>query len=356
MKEYELISIFFSTQLPKPSAKAALPQDPVEVLRRQYWFEGLRLETGLKTAYALEKHFEPNSFKEKAGVSFYRNKWRNYERGLNTPNSRLVDLVEVRQPGSAGELRHVLWELLREDCRVAHRGDALLRQLRPEVQAIMFRRRVTQGGMSQYEREPCSQRLCQQLERRADLDVLACLVILIREAVETFQIQQMEMLHRSLFNVLLMLGASLQARKIATRLFALFRDRIFALAATPYRRFSMSIDEYLHATFTLNLVVYRLKHVSKPDMHWPERVRLMRKVLAGGYGFDLKFALCPSYVLDASSGPVPSAVLDKLESDAILRRWGWSSVTSDQPEPMPPPRIWEALKLTPASGRGGRGS
>lgn len=77
-KRIEQIYSDFADSLREDIPENSNPRsNTVEMLSLSYWFEGLRQRTGLKTSYALELHFEPESFRRNTNgtIRHYRSKW-----------------------------------------------------------------------------------------------------------------------------------------------------------------------------------------------------------------------------------------------------------------------------------------
>ncbi|NWD56708.1 hypothetical protein HX878_18385 [Pseudomonas veronii] len=89
MTEFQRINallVSFRASMRNKNRRAAPPakRDQADVLRVRYWYEGLRHRTGLATAYKLEQHFEPESFRKQDGITSNRCKWQRYAAGRHT--------------------------------------------------------------------------------------------------------------------------------------------------------------------------------------------------------------------------------------------------------------------------------
>lgn len=116
-KRIEQIYSDFADSLREDIPENSNPRsNTVEMLSLSYWFEGLRQRTGLKTSYALELHFEPESFRRNTNgtIRHYRSKWSRYEQNLITPKAKTLNRVELLAPGSTRDLHHPLWALMRQ--------------------------------------------------------------------------------------------------------------------------------------------------------------------------------------------------------------------------------------------------
>lgn len=324
-------------------------RDQADVLRVMYWYEGLRQRTGLATAYKLEQHFEPESFRKQDGITSNRCKWQRYAAGRHTPQ-KLAARVDARVPGSLQELQHPLWAILRQQPSRATISEAFLQRLKPDVQAALFE---PVGGVEVYwQRARTTVVLMRKLERIASMDALAALTWLLREAIAQGNRKNAERLAHSIYTVLLIMGIEWQNRELAEPLLKLFAQRILPLGSPPHRRFCMSSQDMLECSAALNLIVYQTTDGKRRGLTWLQRVHIMRRLLAGMTGFDVVHALAPQYI--PAGTDVPAEVMHRLEQDERWRQWGWSSINSVQPEPFPPPELLisrreaiEAASITP---------
>jgi len=328
----------FRASLRNRRHRTAVPakRDQAEVLRVRYWYEGLRQRTGLATAYKLEQHFEPESFRKQDGITSNRCKWQRYAAGRHTPQANLAARVDARVPGSLQELQHPLWAILKHQPSRTTLSEAFLQSLKPDVQAVLFE---PVGGIEVYwQRARVTVVLMRKLERIASLDALAALTWLLREAIAQNSRKNAERLANSVYTVLLIMGIEWQNRALAEPLLKLFAQRILPLGSPPHRRFCMSGRDMLECSAALNLIVYQTTEGKRRGLTWLQRVHIMRRLLAGMTGVDVVHALAPQYM--PSGTDVPAEVIHRLEQDERWRQWGWSSINSTKPEPFPPKSFW----------------
>lgn len=341
MTEFQRINALlmsFRASLRNRRHRTAVPakRDQADVLRVRYWYEGLRQRTGLATAYKLEQHFEPESFRKQDGITSNRCKWQRYAAGRHTPQAKLADRIDARVPGSLQELQHPLWAILKHQPSRTTLSEAFLQRLKPDVQAVLFE---PVGGIEVYwQRARVTVVLMRKLERIASLDALAALTWLLREAIAQGSRKNAERLAQSIYTVLLIMGIEWQNRALAEPLLKLFAQRILPLGSPPHRRFCMSGRDMLECSAALNLIVYQTTEGKRRGLTWLQRVHIMRRLLAGMTGVDVVHALAPQYM--PSSSDVPAEVIHRLEQDERWRQWGWSSINSTKPEPFPPKSFW----------------
>jgi hypothetical protein len=166
-----------------------------------------------------------------------KNKWRSYRNGRHTPNLALVKAVETKFPGSFAVLNHSLWPLFCMDRSVEVEILSLLSRLPPNVFTVV------RGGSIESHHGlvlPSGwdlQRL-RRLERQAGLDALACLVALLRNAIESGDRREAHMFSRSLCRMMLMMGRWLYAHGIAQPMVDYLEELLLPLAAHDGQRHS----------------------------------------------------------------------------------------------------------------------
>lgn len=314
-------------------------REPLRSLRIRYWYETLRQRTALNTAYQMEQFIEPDSFaRAPAGtIEYYKNKWILYEQGRHLPQAALLRKVERKLPGSTRELHHPLWSVLDLTNIRVMRGNAFLRQLAPVVQDVLFQ--SPQGGMLSYEvRAPITPLLLDKLERRACLDVLACLVWLLREATEK-QTTDSVIIGRALHNVLTMMALELEALKVGLPLLRQFIDHILPLGLPLYHRMFMIPSDYLHTSGHLNRIVYRTPKGRQQTLTWRARVKIMQGLLKGQFGFDVRYAMGQQFELQKNTHDIPAEIIRAYDRSANLREWGWEYILSGKQGGMLPPEL-----------------
>jgi hypothetical protein len=290
-------------------------RDPViDAMRTIFWYEGLAHYLNAPTAYALERRIEPESFSENdKGMPIRRNKWSRYRRGLHRPQESLVIRANNLVPGSARDLNHVLWEALNLDLPIYEYAHTWLRQLRPELQIILFEH---EGYMPIHS----SRRLLGKLEHRASLDALAALTILLRVIhAGGLHDRVWDYAHRVL-RMLLILGQIFVARGMADAIFHAYAERIFALAKWKGQKFVLNNYNYPDLA---NLLYRFASHKTRADgirrPTWGDLVHYMRKTMDGKFGEDWQIALHPVFGPNADLGPATETDLIELKQNIRIR-------------------------------------
>ena len=289
-------------------------RDAIDKIRTIYWFEGIRISAGVLTAYAVERLVEPEGFKlNKAGAAFHRNKWISYRSGLHTPRAALVTRANQLVAGSDKELNHVLWKVLDDSSNVVRDGTTWLRQLAPGLQPVIF----SEDGELHPHR---GQRFLSKIERRASLDSLACLTILLKMDLALGVYEQVWRLAGSIFRVLLMLGEHFTKRGLAEAIFEVYVEKIFHFSKWNGERFY--IEKYDFSFWAGLLYQTAVRGVSDKGRtsSWSEKVHQMNRILDGKIGLDLKFSLDPLTGPDIDLGPLSEATQRNLNTSIIIKK------------------------------------
>jgi hypothetical protein len=207
-------------------------KDPiVEVPQTICWYEGLRVALGQKKPYGIEKMVEPEAFRQRSSGFSHNNKWSRYKVGLHLPQRSVREKGERVCPGSSAVLLHPLWKIasLRPEKCIAEFADEWLRDLGQEIRPWFFRH-ASVGA--QEVRRGISERKLLLLRQRADLDALAALSILLREAAENHRYKLSMAIGDALFRTLLQCSVcAAEPLKVALpKIFEMLVERVFPLA------------------------------------------------------------------------------------------------------------------------------
>lgn len=287
-------------------------------LRTHYWYVGLQRKTQLTTAYQLEKHFEPQ---DNIGTPA-KNKWSKYPAGKHKPGPTLIALVDAKAPGSAREINHPLWEVLRLGDRVLPKIDVWLEKLEPRVQAIVYRSSKDGGISSAKQRQSYSLQLSRRLVKLGNLDALAALVLYWRESKQQGNHVHNRWQAQDIYQLLLMMGMDFCKRHIAEELYVVFLAQIFCQTDWEDRRFFVNSVHYLWAVELLDSALYQVTAL-KPFASWTRRCRAMCLLLRGRYGFDVKFGLDVVLAPNWQYGPPTEQQWNAWQTDFMEWQWGW---------------------------------
>lgn len=193
-----------------------------------FWYGYLRERTGLVTPRAMQKFFEPKTFiAHKSEGSSCSNKWRAYPQGVRKPHQKLVDRVDKSMPGSAKHFSHPLWDILNVDEPIGNQGEGILKRFDPDLQSKVF----LPGHRGA--RRVADARLAAVLKRRCDIDTLAVMTLLCREAGESQDYEMALYWAGETYYMLLRLGLELHRHGVCPLLVRFFRRHIFAKCTRP---------------------------------------------------------------------------------------------------------------------------
>lgn len=327
----------FSKRLRASVASATGPRHgPVDVIRIALWCQTLKQRVQALTIYQLEQRLEPRAFgANEHGDPYHWNKWSYYQIGKHKPRRQLVDLAEKEAPGSTALLEHVLWDVLKEKQNTSQLLSKGLRRLSPEVQEVIFDRH----GNQKYER--LQYRQLRMLERRAGIDALAALSILLRRASDQGDGQGALDIGISLHRVLLITCTYAVFDPLAEEFFKIFNTRIFpkACSATEKIWFDESYSFRL-STFWLNVLRLQLEDNNQIGVSHNEQIKAMCKLMDGFWGYDVKFMLDPHITPIHPRSDENKKEYELSDSRVRLRKWAMMVILSGKQAKFPPDDIW----------------
>lgn len=294
----------------------------IDVMRTVYWSHGLMLRIDAQSGYALQKVLEPQSFRKNAdGITIHNGKWLTYLKGRHVPRESLIQRVESLFLGSAREINHVLWQVLKSKTPISPYANNWLRQLNADVQNILFCS-ADYEALSSPARKNIDNRMLLLLLRRTSIDGLAAMTILTLEAMERNQTEQAFQYGRYLYQMLLILGMELKKRGMSYELLEWYSGFIFPKIVCHGWRYNPSTHELVNDSCLLNLAVSWVKDAKNQSLKWSERVGFMAKLLKGHYGFDVKDALIPAVA------PLTWTAenIKKHLHEERKKRWAWEMV------------------------------
>lgn len=204
-------------------------KDVADALKTAFWAFSLQARTGLQTAYALERHFEPEAFgRTDSGERFHKNKWPSYLAGRHHPKD-VLNAVAAKCPGANACLTSSLWAVLAPQPLTRSQLETLVLPLAPAIQSWVRRRGITQPR-PRSPRVGFSTELAKVLQRRPNLDALAAAVIMVRIAHVEGEAFVAHLWGRLALRVALLQVESLFAGGIFRPLIELLDERVLTLA------------------------------------------------------------------------------------------------------------------------------
>lgn len=259
----------------------------VDAMRTSAWFHALRMRIGAKSTYEMEKVLEPGAFGvDESGTAYKHNKWRGYRLGKHTPSPVLVQAIEQLHPGTLHVFDHVLWDTLRPGCTLAHHH--LLNRLGPTASKIL--------SSPQLRRQDGSLRtdFVARVERVADLDGFACLVTLLRDAINVNDAAEAQHLSLALCRSTIASGPLLYSLGIAGPLADYINGHFLSRAAAAGGGYGLNAQDFLLRAKLSARIVYAAEGNENCRFTYTEKVDFILDVLHGRYGDRLAKGLAPT--------------------------------------------------------------
>lgn len=258
----------------------------IDAMRTCAWFHTLRMRTGAKSTYEMEKVLEPDSFGvDQSGTAHKRNKWRGYRLGRHTPRPALVEAIERLRPGAHGVFDHVLWDVLRLEYPLTHHE--LVNRLGPTASQVLLRPqfRLRNGNLRSD--------IIKTLEKIADLDSFACLVALLRDAINSKNGADEKYLALALCRSAIAAGPLIYSLGIAGP-FADYINNNFLCRENAHHGYRMDSGDYLRCAKRSSEIVYLAEGNENRYFTNPEKVSFILDVFHGRYGDRLEQYITPN--------------------------------------------------------------
>lgn len=134
----------------------------------------------------------------------------------------MVRKVEKQVAGSAKELDHPLWDILKFEGQCVENIDKWFEKLEPRVQAVVYRCSFNKSASAVLIRKTFSFVLCKQLARLGSLDALTALLLYWHESYRLDKMDEVRFLARYMYRLLLMIGMEFCHRHVAEAVFEVF--------------------------------------------------------------------------------------------------------------------------------------
>lgn len=320
-------------------------RDVIDAFRTVYWFHGLRIQLGdsARNLHAMERRLEPRAFNiSRDGVPYRRNKWWAYRVGLHTPVDSLVADVDTRGEGSRMQFAHVLWDTLRLQHPVSQFANDWIQRLEPSVQILLWTPPKQQTKHVRTRRRRIDRRTLDVLERRAGLDALACLTLLLREAYEAGNSEYAYELGFRVCRMLLLVSIDLYAHGIANALYEFYDQAILPLGVHQGLYRTYRSIHFLALMGRVSNALYHLKGVEVWKLSAKETRHYKQKILGRDYGWDLFYLFQPNEVPVDAQLIASDAYRLFWEAQCDLRGWVWEAIYRPIAQRRPPAKLWQA--------------
>lgn len=299
------------------------------------WYNVLKRRSGMTTAHSMQRKFASESFVTRNGEISHSHKWSYYQNGTHKPNARTVESVEGLMPGSARELDLVLWTALDVTQPIGKYANTKFLKMGSHIPKAIFNEPFK--DYERLSRRKSNVYIAKLLFKKCNLDSLAVLTILAREATEEKRNEDAYFWGCQTYSMLIILGQELHERGIACSTINLYRELIFRKITWDGFYFKDTEEDIVNASAHLALSVFTISKNKAATLAWEDRVAYMKRLLRGDFGRDVFFALKPRWA------PINEVSIErqlKYEKEQRLRAWGWDSIYGMVPTtPFPPNEV-----------------
>lgn len=320
------------------------PRHPLNILRVGYWFERLRWRLEAATAYALGKLIQPKTYQKSTRDhdAYHHNLWIRYAKGLVVPGSETIQAADALVPDSSKDLASAVWEILDLDRPLAGESDQWMRRLPPAVQIAVYDRRGLEAG--RYRRRKSLPKTLEMLEcQAANLDGIAALVILLREAHADHELERCFQIGLSLHATLLMACSGHPVGCIQLALIEYFVRFVFPLTSNGNIALEIDLKEFCELTFRFNCTILQLEDAGLIKAVNCGSTREWRKILHGQFGFDLQFAYAPRLKLDERVACPSESTRGQVAASRIGKAWGLAALREGRVERFVPVLVLQEM-------------
>jgi hypothetical protein len=196
------------------------------------WFHGLKLLSGTDTNYRLAKHLFPDATSDERRS--HLKMLRSHRNGQRSPRGAKLAAFEKLVPGSRAFLEMPCWEGMRPSTPKERRM-VLMSKLAPDIQRIAWR-----GGHPSNGFPVLSHRDIHSVTRHASPDGLACITMLMLDAVEVADAWQAFRLSAAVCQVLLLVAPWLKAVGVLRPVGDYYEQHLLPLAGCNGQRYSFN--------------------------------------------------------------------------------------------------------------------
>ncbi|MGH8055329.1 MAG: hypothetical protein ACREP4_15570 [Stenotrophomonas sp.] len=313
------------------AVRSNAPGKAIDVLRVGLWFEVIRVQMDCTTAYGLGLLVQPHTYKK---GFHHHNLWAKYAAGRHLPSADTRCACEQRIPGSNELLTSPAWVALDITTPLEKHGDTLLRCLRPSIQSAVFEKRELAKGC--YVRRDSIGLSLRCLEGQADLQSLAAMVVLLRDADARGDRSKAFMIGQSLHRTLLMAAVGSPLKFISLELLEYFIRIIFPMAAEKEFMMDLDRDMLCKQAKWLMRTVEQMHAAGRPGFTLNGNTGQLRRLLQLDFGFDLLFGLGPRLKLIVTAEKAKPSVCTHVTGHNALCDWGRSVLSAGKCERIPP--------------------
>jgi hypothetical protein len=315
----------------------------IHVLARGGWFEEVRLKARVPTAYQVGKKVQPHTYKlsRDGNGPHHHNLWVKYALGLNGPGGETIKSADAIAHQAKDILMAEAWKAFDVSHPLQGKGDLFLRSLRMGVQNAVFDPRQMEFG--HYVRRSTLRRTLRMLEARADLDGVAAIVILLREAYEAGALGKAFIIGESLHGALLMAALGSPLVCVREEFYEFFIQKIFPMASNDEIAFDLDRRVLCEQARLLHTMMLILEDAGKIGFAHRGATGELCKILDGNFGEDLHYGLKPRWKLVKPAHASTDEARIRVVNRYILWDWGLQVLREGRVEQHIPREVLERL-------------
>lgn len=279
--------------------KTRMRRDWLDVIRTAIWYAYIEINFLNSTNREIAKFIEADAFGKSVekDINNYM-RWAKYRTGKHTPGKELISKANQHIEGTARIINHVLWEAIRGRKSLCWFVETGVNQLSWDVQRIIFKSMNDQKELISVLE---IRKNLRRLERLANLDALAALIIFLRIADDQNQRKIALSIGQSIYRILLIMCVFLPLANFRYELAFLIYLYVFPLCQSEMKKFdSNDVDEFFDRSSNLNYILLAAEDENIIDL---ERKGLTKKmytnflfdILDGKRGLKLIKEFSPSF-------------------------------------------------------------
>jgi hypothetical protein len=234
--------------------KTRIRRDWLDVIRTTIWYAYIKRKFLNSTNHEIAKFIEPDVFgKDEAKDINNYIRWAKYRRGKHTPGKELINQADQHVKGSARIINHVVWEVIRGRKPLKWFIEDGANELSWDIRKILFKSVNDQNELISvlHIRKELT-----RIERLANLDALAALIIFLRIANEQNQREIALSIGRSIYRILLVMCVFLPLANFRYELGFIIYLYVFSNYLSKLRNFdSNDVDEFFDRSNKLNYIL-----------------------------------------------------------------------------------------------------
>lgn len=323
-------------------AEKKFMKEEVKTLKVRFWYEGIVMRTGRKSAYALENLFEQKSLNGDGETLSLPKKWPRYKRGAVAPCSDQVDSIDRLIPGSKREINSLLWEILLVESMTLRRVGRYIDKLSPSVRSTMLSWKKSEVSKARNSVEDNQGRI---LVRIGTLDALAGLVLIWKIYVKENRKKDAEILVDLIYKSMFIVGVYFKGRGLSEAFFNIFDKLIFSKMEWEDSFCALSSDIYEVLLIELDDMAWHVTDES-PITSNDQAGIIKQKIMYGAKGYDCKFAYRLPLVPNWKYGPPTRRQYQSGMLRQVQWLWGRIHVCNKVPGKFPLDQLWDDLEST----------